>query len=288
MFKEAIRQFLYIPLVNLLIFLIWLIPGHSAGVAIIILTILIRLILVIPSRKATQSQLRMREIQPKVDEIRKLYPNDKQKQSLEMMDLYKRENVNMFGSCLPTLIQLPVLLALYYAFQNGLDPSRASLLYNFVPHSSVIDKTFFGIDLTKPDHTYILPVLAGAIQFIQTKMLTPKMTKDNKTDPSVAMQRNMVYIFPVMTVMISRSFAAALPLYWAVSSVFSVVQQYAIMKRSKQAQIGKSAVETQVLASQLEERNQKSTQDNSLNNIKPIQEGTQTKKGVELTVRKKN
>lgn len=277
--KEIIRQALYIPLVNLLLFLIWLIPGHSAGVAIIILTVLIRFILIIPSRKATQSQLKMREIQPKVDKIRRLYPDDRQKQSLEMMELYKRENVNMFGSCLPMLIQLPVLLALYYAFSNGLDPSRASLIYDFVPRAAAIDKTFFGIDLTKPDHTYILPVLAGVIQFIQTKMMTPKRTKDNKTDPSVAMQQNMVYMFPILTIMISRSFAAALPLYWAVSSIFSTVQQYAIMKRSKQAQIGKFAVvETQGIASLTEE---------SSNNIRPIKEGTQTNKGVELTVRKK-
>jgi len=277
--KEIIRQVLYIPLVNLLIFLIWLIPGHSAGAAIIILTVLIRFILIIPSRKATQSQLKMREIQPKVDEIRRLYPDDRQKQSLEMMELYKRENVNMFGSCLPMLIQLPVLLALYYAFSNGLDPSRVSLVYDFVPRAAVIDKTFFGIDLTKPDHTYILPILAGVIQFIQTKMMTPKRTKDNKTDPSVAMQQNMVYMFPILTIMISRSFAAALPLYWAVSSIFSTVQQYAIMKRSQQAHKNQpAAVETRHGVSQIEERS---------DNIRPIKEGTQTKHGVELTVRRK-
>ncbi|KKQ87173.1 MAG: Inner membrane protein oxaA [Berkelbacteria bacterium GW2011_GWA2_38_9] len=277
--KEIIRQVLYIPLVNLLIFLIWLIPGHSAGAAIIILTVLIRFILIIPSRKATQSQLKMREIQPKVDEIRRLYPDDRQKQSLEMMELYKRENVNMFGSCLPMLIQLPVLLGLYYAFSNGLDPSRVSLVYDFVPRAAVIDKTFFGIDLTKPDHTYILPILAGVIQFIQTKMMTPKRTKDNKTDPSVAMQQNMVYMFPILTIMISRSFAAALPLYWAVSSIFSTVQQYAIMKRSQQAHKNQpAAVETRHGVSQIEERS---------DNIRPIKEGTQTKHGVELTVRRK-
>ena len=277
--KEIIRQVLYIPLVNLLIFLIWLIPGHSAGAAIIILTVLIRFILIIPSRKATQSQLKMREIQPKVDEIRRLYPDDRQKQSLEMMELYKRENVNMFGSCLPMLIQLPVLLGLYYAFSNGLDPSRVSLVYDFVPRAAVIDKTFFGIDLTKPDHTYILPILAGVIQFIQTKTMTPKRTKDNKTDPSVAMQQNMVYMFPILTIMISRSFAAALPLYWAVSSIFSTVQQYAIMKRSQQAHKNQpAAVETRHGVSQIEERS---------DNIRPIKEGTQTKHGVELTVRRK-
>ena len=284
--KEIIRQVLYIPLVNLLIFLIWLIPGHSAGAAIIILTVLIRFILIIPSRKATQSQLKMREIQPKVDEIRRLYPDDRQKQSLEMMELYKRENVNMFGSCLPMLIQLPVLLGLYYAFSNGLDPSRVSLVYDFVPRAAVIDKTFFGIDLTKPDHTYILPILAGVIQFIQTKMMTPKRTKDNKTDPSVAMQQNMVYMFPILTIMISRSFAAALPLYWAVSSIFSTVQQYAIMKRSQQAHKNQpAAVETRHGVSQTEDRREK--REAILGNIRQIKEGSQTKHGIELTVRRK-
>lgn len=273
MFKEAIRQILYIPLVNLLILLIAIMPGHNAGLAIILLTIIIKLILLIPSRKAIQSQQRLKELQPQIDKIKRDFPNDRQKQSMEMMALYKRENVNMFGSCLPSLIQLPILLALYYAFRNGLDPARQKLLYDFIPHPDFIDKTFFGIDLTVPDHTYILPILAGIIQFIQTKMMMPKVTKENASDPNVAMQRNMVFMFPVLTVMISRSFAAALPLYWIISSLFSVVQQWLIVRKRPQTKSATVETHRGVSLSTQAEIN--------------ISESKEIKSGIELTVRRK-
>lgn len=286
MFKEVVRQVLYIPIINLMIFLIWLLPNHNAGLAIIILTIIIRIILLIPSHKAIISQQKMRDIQPKVDEIKKLYPNNRQQQSIAQMELYKKEKINMFGSCLPTLIQLPVLIALYYAFKNGLDPSRHSLIYSFAPYPDFIDKTFFGIDLTLPDKTYILPILAGIFQFIQTKMMLPKFDKNNKPDASTAMQQNMTYMFPVMTVLISRNFAAALPLYWAISSIFSTIQQYLIVKKSKNNQTSSvlSSVETN---SGLSKPTHEKPMTGDRLNIKPIQELSESKHGVEITIRKK-
>lgn len=277
MFKEAIRQFLYIPLVNLLIFLIWLLPNHSAGLAIIIITILIRFILLAPSRKAIQSQQRVKDLQPKIDAIRREFADNKQKQSVEIMSLYKRENVSMFGSCLPTLIQFPVLIALYYAFQNGLDPARQALLYDFVPHPEFIKTTFFGLELTKPDKTYILPVMAGLLQYLQTRMMMPKATKDSQKDPNFLLQKNMTLMFPIMTVVISRGFAAALPLYWVVSSAFSLVQQWLIMKKRKNTPVKTTAVETGY---------NPSLQSNNHQQIK-IPETKEIKSGIEVVVRRK-
>lgn len=252
-----------------------------------------------PSKKAIEGQKKLKEIQPEVDQIRQQYPNDRQKQSIEMMELYKKKNVSMFSSCLPTLIQLPVLIALYYAFSNGLDPSRQSLIYSFVPYPETINRYLFGIDLTNPDKTYILPIIAGAIQFIQTKMMTPKVTKSQKADPSVAMQQNMVYMFPILTVMISRSFAAALPLYWIVSSAFQTIQQYYLMKdQKKPIEANRSLRSDQLVAGGQSETDKKKESRNHPsttlgagkiaqgdNQIKP---STEKKKGIELTVRRKN
>ncbi|GAI32145.1 unnamed protein product [marine sediment metagenome] len=148
------------------------------------------------------------------------------------MGLYKREKINPFSGCLPLLIQLPVLLALYRVFWHGLQPEQMSLLYNFVPLPGAIDPTFFGIvNLAQPN--IIMAILAGILQFIQTKMLTPKQKADKKQDSNFAnqMQKQMQYFMPVFMVLILFRLPSAIGLYWLTTTLFTIVQQYVILRK---------------------------------------------------------
>lgn len=224
---------LYQPLLNMLVFLVWLIPNHSVGIAIILLTIIIRFILLIPSAKAVQAQKQIQELQPEIDRLKEKYKTDNQAQSKAIMDLYQRNKINPLGSCLPLLIQLPILIVLYYVFRYGLSPEHVNLIYSFVPRPDTINNAFLGINLSNP--SIYLAVAAGIFQFIQSKQMMPKQTVEKTDDKSAAFQKmfsgQMTFIMPIMTIIISMSLPAALALYWSVTSIFSIIQQWLILKK---------------------------------------------------------
>jgi YidC/Oxa1 family membrane protein insertase len=208
--------------------------GHDFGIAIILLTLIIRFILFPLSIKAVKSQKALQKLQPKLQELQRKYKDNKEKQAIETLDLYKKEKINPFSGLLLALIQLPILLALYRVFWGGLNPKELSGLYNFVLNPKHINALFLHtIDLSKPN--LVFAILAGLVQYFQTKMLLPKKDpKNNKSskeaDFSQAMQTQMVYFFPVFTVIILIGLPSALGLYWIVSGLFSVAQQYLILK----------------------------------------------------------
>jgi YidC/Oxa1 family membrane protein insertase len=184
--------------------------------------------------KALKSQKEMREIQPLVEEVKQKYGKEEQAQKL--MELYKEHKINPLGSCLLMLIQLPIIMVLYQVFRNGLTTAGFSTLYSFMPHPGVIDTHFLGLNLSTPDK-WILPIITGLLQLVQTKQmqaLTRPMT-NAKTDDSqaammVAMNKNMLYLTPVMTVLFSMRLPAALPLYWLMNTLFAIVQQWWFFK----------------------------------------------------------
>lgn len=213
---------LYQPLFNVLILFYQYIPGKDFGVAVILLTILIRLVLYPLMTKSIRSQKILTELQPKIQEIQQKFKNDKQTQAKEIMALYKREKINPLGGFLPLLIQLPILIALYQVFWKGVLVKG-------------IDPTFLGIlNLAQP--SIILAVLAGICQFFQTKTMTPKAQKVKDGDKvgqfSNMMQKQMLYIFPIFTVFILFKMPSAIGLYWVVTSLFSIGQQYLIIKQN--------------------------------------------------------
>jgi len=267
--KALVKVILYQPIFNALIFLVWLMPYHSVGLAIIILTVLIRLILLPSSAKSLKQQKRLQELQPEIQQLQEQYKDDKQKQSQELMALYQRNKVNPLGSCLPLLIQFPILIVLYYVFMHGLDTSRFDLLYSFVPRPELINTMFLGIDLAKPD-LWVMPIIAGVLQFIQTRMMMPAQPKkeDGKNDPQ-AMQamvtKQMMYLFPLMTIFIARGLPAALPLYWIITTLFAIGQQWMITRQPSESLISLPVA-----------NNDKKTKN------------TITKGGVEVTVRRKD
>ncbi|MBU2539713.1 YidC/Oxa1 family membrane protein insertase [Patescibacteria group bacterium] len=225
---------LYQPLFNFLVLLYEYLPGHDFGLAIIVLTLIIRLLLYPSSAKSIKTQKALNEIQPKLQEIQKKYKDDKEKQVKETLDLYKKEKINPFGGILSALIQLPILIALYQVLRKGFDPAELSVLYNFVSSPGHINAMFIGfIDLSKPN--LVLAILAGVAQFIQTKITLPitKKTNDKTQDFAKIMQKQMVYFFPFLTVIILMGLPSALGLYWMVGSVFLIIEQYLLFNKTK-------------------------------------------------------
>lgn len=228
---------LFRPLLNLLIGITNILPGHAVGWAIIVVTIIVRLIL-LPSflhqaKVMQKNQEKMKSVQAQLDEAKIKHKDDKAKHAEETMRIYKEAGVNPASGCLPLLIQLPILLALYRVFFSGLTPSTYHYLYSFVAHPAVLSFAFLGINLNNP--SLLLGVIAGALQFIQMKFLAPQPQSQPGANEETAammasMQKNMMYIFPAMTIFIALRLPAALALYWAVSTSFGILQQVIVRK----------------------------------------------------------
>jgi len=209
-------------------------PGHNFGLAIILLTIIIKLILLPFTIKSTRSQKAMQDLQPKIEELKKQHKGDKQKLSMAMMDLYKTEKVNPFSSCLPLLVQLPIFIAIYSALRSvgkGIDPS---LLYGFIGNPGTVGMNFLWMDLAKA--APILAVLAGIAQYFQAAMLItkrPEVKGEGSKDEDMAamMNKQMKYMMPIMTIVIGIGLPGGLTLYWLIMTLATLAQQYFIFKQ---------------------------------------------------------
>ena len=163
---------LYQPLYNLLILITNTIPGGDLGLAIILLTILVKLALYPLTKKSIEGQVAMAQLQPELERIKKEFP-DQQEQARRTMELYKEQKTSPFSGCLVMLIQLPIIFALYYVFLYGF--SDTSLLYSFVSNPGTLNMHFLGlVDIAKPH--FALAILAGVSQFIQMKISFGKQT----------------------------------------------------------------------------------------------------------------
>ncbi len=235
LFQTVLEQ----PMFNLLIGLYNVLPGADMGFAIIVLTVVIKLVLWPLTGASLKSQRAMQQLQPKLDALKEKHKDNKEALAKEMMELYTKEKVNPLSSCLPLLIQIPVLIALYRVLRLGLAETNLSLLYSFVSNPGNINEMFLGIvDLGK--RSIPLALLAGASQFVQTKMLMlkrPPVTlraKDGAKDEDMmaSMNQSMTYMMPVMTVVISWSLPAGLTLYWVAVSLISILQQFLVFKKN--------------------------------------------------------
>jgi YidC/Oxa1 family membrane protein insertase len=250
-------EIIYFPLYNLLIFIYNVLPFHDFGLAIIVVTLLIKFALVPLSRKQIESQTKMQELQPKIKELQNKYKQDKEKQSRALMELYKEHKTNPFSGCLPMIVQLVFLIAIYRVFFNisnaGLKVDAAGL-YSFVQNPGQIHHMFFGIiDLTSVINLgqltlanlphLVLVALAAFAQYFQTKMLMakqPKSSPGKEADFAQTMSRQMLYLGPLLTLFIGIKFPAGLALYWLVSTSFMIAQQYYIQKKEAPAETKKA------------------------------------------------
>ncbi|MDO8496462.1 MAG: YidC/Oxa1 family membrane protein insertase, partial [bacterium] len=158
------------------------------------------------------------------------FKDDKSAQSVETMKLYKENGINPLAGCLPLLIQLPILIALYQAFIAGLKPENLGMLYNFVLNPGEINKISFGfIDITSK--MPILAIFAGVAQFIQAWATKAQSQGLSPNKEMAALNSQMLYFFPVMIIVIGWNLPAGLVLYWITTTVFSVLEQLYIKYR---------------------------------------------------------
>ena len=230
---------IYQPLYNTLIFLYNIVPGKDFGISIILLTILLRTILIPLYKKQIESQQKMQELQPKIKALQEKTKDNKEQQTKQLMELYKEHKTNPFSGCLPLIVQMIFLIAIYQVLfklsGNGLEVD-SSQLYSFVANPGKINQFFIHlVDLTKP--SIFIAVLAAAAQYFQTKMLMKtqvqpqKNTDDSKPDIAQMMSKQMIYLGPLMTLFIGIKFPAGLSLYWLAGTLFMLAQQIMIEKK---------------------------------------------------------
>ncbi len=237
---------IYQPLFNAVLFFHKVLPGQDLGLAIIVVTLLIKLLLYSPSLVAIRSSRQLQALQPRLRELQAKHKGDREALGREQMKLYKESKVNPLAGCLPALIQIPFLYGLFLVFLNGLKVGAdgmilADQLKNVYPAlrdfyaSTPLNTHLFGlVDLAK-NHNIILAILAGGVQFWQSRMLAapkePKTPGARDEAMASALNKQMMYIFPAVTTYISYTFPAGLGLYWAASTLFTVGQQYLFLRR---------------------------------------------------------
>ncbi|MDZ7611851.1 MAG: YidC/Oxa1 family membrane protein insertase [Candidatus Moranbacteria bacterium] len=234
---------IYQPLFNFLIEIYNIVP--DLGISIVIITVIIRVLLLPVSKKSIESQKKMQELQPEIKKIQEKYKKDKQKQGQAIMEFYKEKKVNPAAGCLPLIIQLIILIALYRVFLGVMDFNGSSqLLYSFVENPGHLNEmAFFGL-INIMEKSIPLAVIASGFQFWQAKMMMKKQAKDKpkqdtkkkeKNEPNFSeiMQQQMLYMGPFLTFIIGISFPAGLPLYWLITTMFMIGQQYYIIKKDE-------------------------------------------------------
>ncbi len=226
--------FLYQPIFNLMVFLYNTIALHDIGLAIIALTLIIKFILYPLSVKSIKAQKALQELQPKMEALKKQYKNQPEILGREMMALYKEHNISPASSCLPLLIQMPFLIAVYQVFRNGFKTETLRWLYSFIDNPQTINPLAFGlIDFSQ--RSVVLAVLAGLAQYWSSKMLITKRQPqvDGSKDEGMTamMNKQMLYFMPAFTVFIGLSLPAGLTFYWFLTTLLTALQQLYIFKK---------------------------------------------------------
>lgn len=234
---------LFKPLFNVFVGLYNIVPGHDVGVVILVITVLIRLILYPLTNKSIKSQKALQELQPKMEEIKKQYAGDQQKQAQATMELYRAGKVNPMASCLPLLIQLPILIALYWVFSSSLNAATIAQtlkdnLYPFISNPGSINPVTmwtFNLAVSSP----VLAVLAGLAQYLQARTTMKKTTPatvpaegGKAADMTAMMNKQMLYFMPALTVLIGFSLPAGLTFYWFWSTLLMAGQQFLVGRAS--------------------------------------------------------
>ncbi len=240
-FTKIFRTFISKPLFNLLVLIAAYVPGHNLGLAIILLTVLVKLLLLIPNQHALKSQKKMQQLQPRLDELKKKYGDDSKRLQEETLKLWKDMKINPLESCLPIGLQFPILIGLFYAVRDGGNVAIAKhLLYaplQDLPWS--LTTNFAGLDLLQPN-LYFFPPLLVILQFLQMRMMfqrqkakaKPQVIEVGKKSwmPELNQQAVMQYALPLMIGFFAIKFPAAVSLYWGISTLFAIAQQWYVMR----------------------------------------------------------
>ena len=207
-----------------------IVPLADVGVAIILITVLVKLILFPISQKAVRTQFIMRGLQPQLEKIKEKYAKDKQAQARKTMDLYKEKGINPFSGILLIFIQIPIIFALYWVFfRGGLPEIDLSILYSFINEPSKINMNFLGL-IPMDGRSIVLAFLAGLSQYFQIKLSLPDLKKRDdkaslKDDFARSFQLQMRYMLPLFIFGFSYFVSAAVALYWFTSNIFAIGQE---------------------------------------------------------------
>lgn len=233
------RTIFFEPLYNLLVWFSAILPGHNLGLSIILLTLVIKTILLPLQHRVTRTQRKLKEIESEIAAIKTKHAKDNPAQAQAIMELYRAHGINPFAGFVVVLIQLPILIALFYVFRDSV-ALKPEWLYSFVEAPSYINHIFLGfVDLTA--RSLPLGLLAGVTQYLQISLSMPPQApkpQDGKPpslrdDLARSMNLQMRYFFPVMIVFLSLGFPAAVVLYWVTSNLFSIGHELLVRRKTK-------------------------------------------------------
>ncbi|MFZ1988063.1 MAG: YidC/Oxa1 family membrane protein insertase [Minisyncoccia bacterium] len=230
MISSLFHAYLYNPIYNLLVFFVGVVPGGDVGLAVVAVTIVVRAIIFPLSYAAVRTQQAMRVVEPELKEIREKFKGDREKQAKETFALYKKYRINPFASFATILIQLPILLALYFVFNNEALPQvDLAILYSFITIPAVISTTFLGI-FSITGKSIILAAIAGATQFLQAYIAIPTPPKKSEKstmqeDFGRAMAMQARYVIPLIIAFVSYEASGAVALYFVTSNIVTILQE---------------------------------------------------------------
>ena len=238
MISEIFNTVFFNPIYNGLIYLLDVVPFMDVGIAVILVTIVVKLILFPFSLKMVKTQLAVKQLEPEIKKLKETHKNDKQEQARQTMALYKEKGVNPFAGFLLILIQIPVIFALYWVFaRGGLPEINTDILYSFVPTPNSVNMNFLGlIDVSAK--SVILALLAGVTQFFQIKYSLPPMKEragksSFKEDLARSFHIQMRYVMPIIVFSVAYAISAAVALYWTTSNLFAIGQEIYVRKKIK-------------------------------------------------------
>ncbi|MCX6786218.1 MAG: YidC/Oxa1 family membrane protein insertase [Candidatus Kaiserbacteria bacterium] len=224
----------YNPIYNALVALVALAPKGDVGIAVIIITIVIRLILLPFSLSAARTQRAMKILEPRIKELKEKHKGNKEKEALETLALYKEARVNPFASILTVFIQIPVLLALYWVFRyEPFSIINTARLYAITPIPHVISLEFLGL-ISVTGKSIVLAVLAGVTQFLQAHAALSGTMKPSDASKQGGFQQMMgmqlKYVFPFLIATISYTTSGAVALYFITTNLVGVVQEWYVKR----------------------------------------------------------
>ena len=238
MISTAFHTAIYEPLYNGLVFLVGFIPSHDVGVAVILLTILVRIFLFPLSRNAISTQIKMKKVAPEVDALREKFKDKREEQARAILALYREHNIRPFANFALFLLQLPVIIGLYWVFAfGGLPEINTSILYSFISTPPSVNMLFLGF-IPMDGHSIVLALLAGVSQFIYTRLSLGKRVAPQKPagasfsdDMARSLDLQMRFVLPVIVSIAAFYIVAAAPLYWVASNIFMIGQEYLMGRR---------------------------------------------------------
>lgn len=239
LFVSFYTEIIYRPLLNGLVLIYGLLPYQDLGLAILVLTFIVRVLLHPTIVQMMKSQRAMAALQPRLREIQERFKSNREEQARQTLTLYRAHGVHPLAMFVPLFVQLPVLIGLYHVFSRGIALADPSLLYSFLPAAQPFNPMAFGLfDLTAK--SLPLALAAGASQFLQSKLLaappvSPAAGAKGGADFQKAITWQMTYFFPVFITYISWSLPAAIAFYWTALNLLAIVQQLVIQRRLDRA-----------------------------------------------------